>query len=110
VRGSPPGPHHATAGRLDVHEAGAWALQNATAIRSSTGSIRTPTSSPKPSSAGLEKTSYVGDIHGAEPGAAPWQKTSLTAQVRSDGPNIALWITGVLAALALIGYALGFFA
>ena len=58
----------------------------------------------------VEKTTYVGDAHGTEPGDAPEQNQRVTAAVESGGGLGPLgWIALVLGALALIAYATGLF-
>jgi len=57
----------------------------------------------------VEKTTYVGDVHGAdargrESGAAP-----VTASVRSGGSSPLAWIAALLALGALAVYAAGLF-
>ena len=58
----------------------------------------------------VEKTSYAGTAHGAEPGDAPEQNAAVTAQVGSGGgPGVFGWVAGLLALLALAAYAAGMF-
>ena len=57
----------------------------------------------------VEKTTYTGNATGTEPGDGPGQNAAVTTRVGSGGSNIALWVTGVLALLAMLAYATGFF-
>lgn len=58
----------------------------------------------------VEKTTYPGDIHGTEPGAAPEQKPGVGAAVH-PGRGVApiAWLGLALALLALIAYGFGLF-
>ncbi len=58
----------------------------------------------------VEKTTFVGEVHGTEPGAAPAQKPPVEAAVRPGGGLTPLaWIAIVGAMLALAAYAVGLF-
>lgn len=58
----------------------------------------------------VEKTTFVGDVHGTEPGAATDQKPRLEAAVRAGGGLSPLaWIALVGGLLALLAYAVGIF-
>ena len=58
----------------------------------------------------VEKTTYAGNAHGTEPGAAPGQNVNVTAQVpHGGGTNVALWITAVIAILVAIVYGISLF-
>ena len=58
----------------------------------------------------VEKTTYVGDVHGADVhGTNNVPPGGVTASVRSGGTSPIVWIAAVLAILALVAYAAGLF-
>ena len=58
----------------------------------------------------VEKTTYVGDVHGADAEERTTDRVPVTASVPSGGASPIAWIAGILAALALIAYAVAMFA
>ena len=57
----------------------------------------------------VEKTTWVGDAHGTEPGRGPDKHADVTAQVGAGrGANPMAWVAAVIALGALAIYALGF--
>ena len=57
----------------------------------------------------VEKTTYVGDVHGADVRGNNVPPGGVTASVRSGGTSPIVWIAALLAILALVAYAAGLF-
>ena len=57
----------------------------------------------------VEKTTYAGDVHGADVNGNNVPPGGVTARVRSGGTSPVVWIAAILAILALVAYVAGFF-
>ena len=58
----------------------------------------------------VEKSTYVGDVHGADVGDREARGVPVTASVPSGGGASPIaWIAAILAILALLAYAVGLF-